>query len=40
MPERRKPKGLSTGDYLRIASAGLDILGAPSVKDQWYSEER
>ena len=30
MPERRKPKGLSTGDYLRIASAGLDILGAPS----------
>ena len=30
MPERREPKGLSTGDYLRIASAGLDILGAPS----------
>ena len=30
MPERRKPKGLSTGDYLRIASAGLDILGTPS----------
>jgi len=30
MPERRKPKGLTTGDYLRIASAGLDILGAPS----------
>ena len=30
MPEKRKPKGLSTGDYLRIASAGLDILGAPS----------
>jgi len=26
-PER---KGLSTGDYLRIASAGMDILGAPS----------
>ena len=25
-----KPQGLSTGDYLRIASAGLDILGAPS----------
>ena len=23
-------KGLSTGDYLRIASAGMDILGAPS----------
>ena len=23
-------QGLSTGDYLRIASAGLDILGAPS----------
>ena len=23
-------KGLSTSDYLRIASAGLDILGAPS----------
>ena len=30
MPEKREPKGLSTGDYLRIASAGLDILGAPS----------
>ena len=30
MPERRKPRGLTTGDYLRIASAGLDILGAPS----------
>ena len=30
MPERREPKGLTTGDYLRIASAGLDILGAPS----------
>jgi hypothetical protein len=30
MPERREPRGLSTGDYLRIASAGLDILGAPS----------
>ena len=30
MPERREPKGLSTGDYLRLASAGLDILGAPS----------
>ena len=28
MPERRKPRGLTTGDYLRIASAGLDILGA------------
>ena len=27
MPEK---KGLSTGDYLRIASAGMDILGAPS----------
>ena len=27
MPERRKPRGLTTGDYLRIASAGLDILG-------------
>ena len=25
-----KPQGLTTGDYLRIASAGLDILGAPS----------
>ena len=30
MPERRQPRALSTGDYLRIASAGLDILGAPS----------
>ena len=30
MPEKREPRGLSTGDYLRIASAGLDILGAPS----------
>ena len=30
MPERRKPRGLTTGDYLRIASAGLDILGRPS----------
>ena len=30
--EERVPvkKGLSTGDYLRIASAGMDILGAPS----------
>jgi len=27
MPEKQK---LSTGDYLRIASSGLDILGAPS----------
>ena len=27
IPEK---KGLSTGDYLRIASAGMDILGAPS----------
>ena len=25
-----EPQGLTTGDYLRIASAGLDILGAPS----------
>ena len=25
MPERRQPRALSTGDYLRIASAGLDI---------------
>ena len=25
-----QPQGLTTGDYLRIASAGLDILGAPS----------
>ena len=30
MPERRQPRALSTGDYLRIASAGLDILGRPS----------
>ena len=27
VPQQR---GLSTGDYLRIASAGMDILGAPS----------
>jgi len=30
MPERRQPRALTTGDYLRIASAGLDILGRPS----------
>ena len=30
MPEKAKRKGLTVGDYLRIASAGLDILGAPS----------
>ena len=30
MPERRKVTPLTTGDYLRIASAGLDILGRPS----------
>ena len=30
MPERRQPRALTTGDYLRIASAGLDILGGPS----------
>jgi hypothetical protein len=30
MPERRERRPLSTGDYLRIASAGMDILGAPS----------
>ena len=30
MPEKRERRPLSTGDYLRIASAGLDILGAPS----------
>ena len=29
-PELPKKKGMSTADYLRIASAGLDILGAPS----------
>jgi hypothetical protein len=29
IPEYNR-QGLSTGDYLRIASAGLDILGAPS----------
>ena len=28
IPERNT-QGLSRGDYLRIASAGLDILGAP-----------
>ena len=25
-----QPQGLSIGDYLRIASSGLDILGRPS----------
>ena len=25
-----QPQGLTTGDYLRIASSGLEILGAPS----------
>lgn len=32
IPEPEKPgrQPLSTGDYLRIASAGMDILGAPS----------
>ena len=30
VPERRKVTPLTTGDYLRIASAGLDILGRPS----------
>ena len=30
MPERRERRPLSTGDYLRIASAGMDILGSPS----------
>ena len=30
MPERPEKRRLSTGDYLRIASAGMDILGAPS----------
>ena len=30
MPEKRERRPLSTGDYLRIASSGLDILGAPS----------
>ena len=30
MPEKAEKRGLSTGDYLRIASSGLDILGAPS----------
>ena len=29
MPEQQ---GLTTGDYLRIASAGLDILGRPGEK--------
>jgi len=29
-PELPKKKRMSTGDYLRIASAGMDILGAPS----------
>ena len=30
MPEKRKRQGLTVGDYLRIASSGLEILGAPS----------
>ena len=30
MPERPKKRRMSTGDYLRIASAGADILAAPS----------
>ena len=32
IPQIEKPgrQPLSTGDYLRIASAGMDILGAPS----------
>jgi hypothetical protein len=30
MPERPEKRGMSTSDYLRIASAGLNILGAPS----------
>ena len=30
MPERRKRTPLTVGDYLRIASSGLEILGAPS----------
>ena len=30
MPEKAKRKGLTVGDYLRIASSGLEILGAPS----------
>ena len=30
MPERAERRGMSTGDYLRIASAGADILAAPS----------
>ena len=29
-PELPEKKGMSTADYLRIASAGMDILGAPS----------
>jgi hypothetical protein len=29
-PELPEKKRMSTGDYLRIASAGMDILGAPS----------
>ena len=32
MPERRKVTPLTTGDYLRIASAGLDILGRPAER--------
>jgi hypothetical protein len=27
-----EPQGLTTGDYLRIASAGLDILGRPAER--------
>ena len=29
-PDLPEKKGMSTADYLRIASAGMDILGAPS----------
>jgi hypothetical protein len=31
IPER-DTQGLTTGDYLRIASAGLDILGRPAER--------
>ena len=30
MPEKRKRQGLTVGDYLRIASSGLEILGIVS----------
>ena len=30
-----QPQGLSVGDYLRIASSGLEILGS-TIRRWWY----